>query len=232
MTSTWVRLVLAISIDGRLAFPHGGKAELGGEGDRKVLEEALAWSDGTLCGGGTLRAHRNTCLIHNPSLISQRRLEGRSTQPIALVVSRKKNFYPEWPFFHQPIERWLICPKKKSEQLDHLSGFTRLIRIEKTWEKTLSNLSEMGLSRLALLGGGELISSLLNQDQVDELQLTLTPRLLGGNHTWIPHRINGLPQTLTNSNAWNLKTVQSLHNNELLLRYIRNRKRKTSDLDK
>ena len=64
MIKPLVRLALALSIDGRLAPSNGGKASLGGIGDRKALEEALAWSDASLMGSGTLRAHKNICLIH------------------------------------------------------------------------------------------------------------------------------------------------------------------------
>ena len=46
-----LRLVLAVSLDGRLAPPEGGAAQLGGRGDRRVLEEALAWADGCLVAG-------------------------------------------------------------------------------------------------------------------------------------------------------------------------------------
>ena len=63
----FVRLVLAISLDGRLAPPEGGAAQLGGEGDRRALEHALAWADACLIGAGTLRAHQCTCLIRDPS---------------------------------------------------------------------------------------------------------------------------------------------------------------------
>ncbi|MFM8674853.1 MAG: riboflavin biosynthesis protein RibD, partial [Vulcanococcus sp.] len=43
-----LKLVLAVSLDGRLAPPAGGAAQLGGRGDRRALEEALAWADGCL----------------------------------------------------------------------------------------------------------------------------------------------------------------------------------------
>ena len=49
-----LRLVLAVSLDGRLAPAEGGAAQLGGSGDRRVLEEALAWADGCLIGAETL----------------------------------------------------------------------------------------------------------------------------------------------------------------------------------
>ena len=64
-----VRLVLAISLDGRLAPPEGGAAQLGGKGDRAVLEQALAWADACLVGAGTLRARHCTCLIRVPELL-------------------------------------------------------------------------------------------------------------------------------------------------------------------
>ena len=52
-----LKLVLAVSLDGRLAPPGGGAAQLGGAGDRRVLEQALTWADACLLGAGTLRAH-------------------------------------------------------------------------------------------------------------------------------------------------------------------------------
>ena len=95
-TRPFVRLVLAISLDGRLAPPEGGAAQLGGEGDRRALEQALAWGDACLIGAGTLRAHQCTCLIRNPQLLEQRRSEGRAEQPAAVVVSRSPDFSSAW----------------------------------------------------------------------------------------------------------------------------------------
>ena len=72
MKKKWVKLVLASSIDGRIAYPEGGKTQLGQSGDRLVLEESLAWSDGILMGGQTLRDHQSICLIKNKSLLKKR----------------------------------------------------------------------------------------------------------------------------------------------------------------
>ena len=63
MPAPELRLVLAVSLDGRLAPAQGGAAQLGGPGDRRVLEEVLAWADGCLIGARTLRVHGTTCLI-------------------------------------------------------------------------------------------------------------------------------------------------------------------------
>ena len=105
-----VRLVLAVSLDGRLAPPEGGAAQLGGAGDRRALEEALAWADACLMGAETLRLHGSTCLIRQADLLERRRLQGRAPQPWALAVSRSGRFDPQLPFFHQPLRRGLVAP--------------------------------------------------------------------------------------------------------------------------
>ncbi|WP_240307748.1 MULTISPECIES: dihydrofolate reductase family protein [unclassified Synechococcus] len=215
-----VRLVLAISLDGRLAPPAGGAAQLGGAGDRRVLEEALAWADGALIGGGTLRAHHSTCLIRNPQLREQRMQQGRPAQPTALVVSQADAFPQHWPFFGQPIRRLLLSPAKDGAIP---SGFDGRLPLAERWPGTLQTLAQRGLSRLLLLGGARLCAGLLQDDAVDGLQLTLTPRLLGGEHCWLPADTLGLPADLGSSAAWGLEAVERLEGDELMLRYRRQR---------
>ncbi len=220
---SWVRLVLAISLDGRLALPEGDTTPLGNKSDRRVLEESLAWSDGTLIGGGTLRSHKNTCLIHNNQLLKIRQSEGRSKQPIAVVVSSQKGFCADWNFFQQPIERWLLSPNEESMQCSQNFKYERQFYLQRNWSATLSQLTKAGLSRLLLLGGAHLVGSLLQADQIDELQLTLTPKIIGGKYTWMPTEMQNLSKKLLKPNAWTLKVHEELDENQLLLRYFRNR---------
>ena len=99
MKKQWVKLVIASSIDGRIAYPEGGKTQLGQSGDRLVLEESLAWSDGILMGGQTLRDHQSICVIKNKNLLKQRTLKGKNEQPIALIASNQIDFPANWLFF-------------------------------------------------------------------------------------------------------------------------------------
>ncbi len=227
MQNHWISLVLAISLDGRLAAPNNTKAHLGGLGDRRALEEALAWSDGAIFGCETLRTHQSTCLIHSQHLIDQRVKEGRTQQPIAIVASNSSKYDLDFPFFQQPVERWLIrssaTPINKSQGVKIPAGFHRQIFFQDCWAATLSKICEVGLSRITLLGGSKLAFSFLQEDLVDELQLTFVPKLLGGVHTWIPSNMNRIPLDLYEANAWILKSSQEIGSNELLLRYFRNR---------
>ncbi len=203
-------------------MPNASKAQLGGRGDRKVLEEALAWSDGTLIGGGTLRAHQKTCLIHNSKLIKQRVKEGRSQQPISIIVSSQKDFSLSWDFFHQPIQRWLLSPAKIPTDISPAKGYEREFSQQINWLETLAQFNAEGLSKLLLLGGAQLATSLLYADQINELQLTITPRVLGGAKTWVSREMDSLPADLSNSKAWKLINHEPLGGNEIMLRYFRN----------
>ena len=213
-----VRLVLAVSLDGRLAPPSGGAAQLGGAGDRQVLEQALAWSDAVLIGAGTLRAHRCTCLIHEQQLLAQRKQAGKPLQPAAFVVSRHPDFCQDWPFFQQALERHLLTPDRMSAE-----GFSATHRLQPSWESTLVELATLGFHRLVLLGGAGLCGSLLEADQVDELQLTLSPCLLGGRFSWIPIDGFNMPLALSQPDAWTLLSADRLSGNELVVRYGRSR---------
>ncbi|MDP6193401.1 MAG: RibD family protein [Prochlorococcus sp.] len=226
-SQVWVRLVLAISLDGRLAPAAGGAAQLGGASDRRVLEEALAWADGALLGSGTLRAHRSTCLIHDQDLLEQRLSAGRSAQPKVVVVSRQQGHSLDWPFFQQPIQRWLLSSQQPTGEDSTYplpsAGYERQFLLASSWPQTLNRLVEAGLSKLVLLGGAQLLTSMLQDDAVDELQLTLTPRLLGGGHAWVPLQSLGLPEALMSADSWCLQEVKPLAGHELLLRYWRHR---------
>ncbi len=221
--STWVKLILAISLDGRISLKPNIKANLGSKGDRKVLEKALAWSDASLIGAETIRIHQNTCLIHNQKLIEKRKLKNRSLQPIALVVSRKRSFNENLSFFKQPIHRWLITTQTGSD--DNLNkGFERQIILKENWSETLKSLKHEGISKIALLGGSQLAGSFLKEDQIDELQLTISPKLLGGKSLWSPFSEENLPINLWHDNSWLLKKVKQLGESEINIKYFRNRK--------
>ena len=214
----WVRLVLAVSLDGRLAPPEGGPAQLGGDGDRRALEQALEWADACLIGAGTLRAHESTCLIRDPQLRQKRVEQGRSPQPVVVVVSRQAEFLWSWRFFEQPLQRWLLSPKPPSQ------GFERWVPLGKTWRENLDELASLDLQRIVLLGGAGLVADMLQLDVVDELQLTLVPSLLGGEHTWVSDTQGLLPASLAQSGAWTLLASEMLGGDELLLRYSRQRR--------
>ena len=222
MKNPWVRLVLASSIDGRIAYPEGGKTQLGQSGDRLVLEEAIAWSDGILMGGQTLRDHRSICIIKNKRLLKKRILDGKAEQPISLIASNQSDFPINWLFFKQPVQRWLLQKETKKNDNQLPNGFHKRINLKFRWRDSLNDLNDEGLSKIVLLGGAKLISSFLIEDLINELQITITPHLLGGSHCWVSSKLNNLNKMINHSEKWALKETKQIGNNELLIRYFRN----------
>ena len=222
MKKRWVKLVLASSIDGRIAYPEGGKTQLGLSGDRLVLEESLAWSDGILMGGQTLRDHQSICIIKDKSLLKQRISEGKHEQPIALLASNQIDFPGNLIFFKQPIQRWLLQKQNTQDEGNLPNGFNKRIYLQLKWGDSLDDLYQKGFSKIVLLGGSNLISSFLKEDLINELQITITPHLLGGSYCWVSSKLNDLNTIIGISNNWILKESKQLGNNELLVRYFRN----------
>jgi len=222
LNNQWVKLVLATSIDGRIAYPEGGKTQLGNFGDRLVLEESLAWSDGMLMGGQTLRDHQSICIIKNKSLLKKRISEGKNEQPIALLASNQIHFPGNWLFFKQPVQRWLLQNQDKRNGHILPKGFDKRINLKLTWRDSLVDLNEKGIKKIVLLGGANIISSFLIEDIIDELQITITPNLLGGDYCWVSSKLRRLNTIINNKSNWILKESKTLGNNELLIRYFRN----------
>ena len=219
MKKPWVKLVIASSIDGRIAYPQGGKTQLGQSGDRLVLEESLAWSDATLMGGKTLRDHQSTCIIKNKKLIKKRVSEGKSEQPIALIASNQIDYPIHWIFFRQPVQKWLLQNYDNKNILP--KGFYKKVNLKLKWRDSLDDLNQKGLSKIVLLGGPTLISAFLIEDLINELQITITPHLLGGDYSWVSSKLNNLNTVINDCNHWFLRESKELGNNELLIRYCK-----------
>ena len=175
--------MLASSIDGRLTPPGCSAAQFGGRGDRRALEEALAAADGVLVGAETIRRHGTSCLIQQPDLLAGRHDAGLPPQPPVVVASRSGWLPPTLPFFHQPLSRWLLCPTQPT--CGPGRGFVRVLRGEAD-QAGLVSLGAAGLQRLVVLGGARLAASLLAADLIDAIQLTICPRLFGGEGLWLP----------------------------------------------
>nr|WP_075486930.1 dihydrofolate reductase family protein [Prochlorococcus marinus] len=208
-----VIIVIASSLDGRIAFPGGGESHLGSEKDKKMLNQHLSMVDATIFGLGTLIAHQSTYLIkhlndNNEVTISQK-------QPISIVASNSKKFNSNWEYFRQPIKRWLIS----SSKVDNSSKneFEKQLFFEDSWSKTLISLKKQGINDLALLGGAKLINSFIKEDLITDIKITIIPQIIGGKYTWIPPEETN--EILNLKRLWEIKSIKNLMNNEIHIHY-------------
>tara|TARA_Y100000766_G_C18775904_1_gene540732 strand:- start:233 stop:886 length:654 start_codon:yes stop_codon:yes gene_type:complete len=210
-----IAIIIASSLDGRIAFPHGGESHLGSKKDRQLLDENLSTVDATIFGMGTLKAHQSTYLVKNHYENGEIKIS--KDQPISIVASNRKRFNKDWNYFKQPIQRWLISSNKKDVRAK--LEFDKEITYNNSWYETLLRIKKEGINRIALLGGAKLINSFVKENLVDEIKLTIAPRIIGGRFTWIPteqtNKIFNLKQ------FWQIKSISKLDKNEIHIHYTK-----------
>lgn len=184
-------VVLAMSADGKIADIQASPARFGSAVDKAHLEKQIALVDGVLFGAGTLRAYGTTLMISDPELLKQRELQGKRSQPIHIVCSSSGKIDPQLRFFKQQVPRWLFTTINGSQSWHQKREFHKVFAIEMleggiNWVAAGEKLTEMGLQKVAVLGGGTLVASLLAADLVDEFWLTVCPLILGGENAPSP----------------------------------------------
>ncbi|MBR8833265.1 MAG: RibD family protein [Stigonema ocellatum SAG 48.90 = DSM 106950] len=193
-------VVLAMSADGKIADFRRSPARFGSKADRQHLEKQIALADAVLFGALTLGAYGTTLTVSDPTLLQHRTRLGKPPQPVHIVITSSAKLNPEIRFFQQQINRWLLTTTAGSlfwqgrREFEHILVFetpTGTIDIH----ATLQHLTTLGITRLAVLGGGTLIASMLESDLVDEFWLTVCPLILGGSTAPTPVEGRGfLPQ--------------------------------------
>ena len=201
--------ILAMTADGKIADYKKSAARFGSQNDKRHLEQQVSLVDGVIFGANTLRAYGTTLSVSDPQLIEARKNRCQSPQPVQIVVSTSGNLNTAWQFFQQPIPRWLLTIPTTARKWQDRWVFERILttpmltptatspndfsasdRLAASntkqsgssvdWLSAFGQLSELGLTKLAILGGGELIASLIELNLIDELWLTVCPLILGG----------------------------------------------------
>lgn len=170
------------SADGQAAF-RGHSTALGDRADREVFHGLREQADAVFAGTGTLRAERYGRLVRDPERRRRRVQAGRSPEPLACVVTRSGDLPLDIPMFSEPEARIVVF----SPVEQHLSSCTaqvelvRLDRGELTLTTVLRRLrTDFGIGLLLCEGGPTVFGALLDEQLVDELFLTLAPKLTGG----------------------------------------------------
>ena len=219
-----------MTADGKIADVKRHAARFGSKkNDKAHLEKQVSLADGVLFGAGTLRAYGTTMSVSNSQLLQERSLRAQPAQPVQIVVSASGNLDPQWRFFQQPIPRWLVTLPDGAKLWQGKSEFDRILVSQKMqegqtvvdWRSLFSQLSELGLNKLAILGGSELVTSLLTLDLIDELWLTICPTIFGGNSA--PTLVGGAGFIQSEAKKLTLLEVKQIEQ-EVFLHYLVNKR--------
>ncbi len=180
-----ITVILAMSADGKIADSRRSAARFGSAFDRTHLEKQIAVADAVLFGADTLRVYGTTITVKDSTLMQQRIKQNQPPQPIHIVISRSGKLNPEIRFFQQPVVRWLLTTAKGAEFWRERREFAQILitvadHQTLDLDTILKQLYNLGITRLAVLGGSQLVGSLCASDLIDEFWLTICPLILGG----------------------------------------------------
>lgn len=186
--------ILAMSADGKLSDYSKAPSHFVSKADQIHLEAQVALVDAALFGAGTLRAYGTTMTVRDPDLIQARRDRNQPDQPLQIVCSKSANLETSYPFFSQATPRGLLTNAIGAEQWRDRPEFDLVLAAESDpfdWQVIFTELENLGIQKLALLGGGQLAGSLFSAGLVNELWLTLCPLILGNPNAPTPVAGNG-----------------------------------------
>lgn len=226
----WVLANMVASIDGAATDPTGRSAGLGGPADLRVFSALRAVADIVLAGAGTVRTERYGPARMLPSQEDARRSRGQSPRPRIAVVTRSLALDLDLPLFRDASDEYRPIVITTTAGLDRVrSGGATAARDlamvaeivvagdqSVDWATALRALRTTARAGVVLVEGGPTtLPQLVAADLVDELCLTISPQLVGGDG---PRILSGLgidaPRHLT------LDRVL-LEDDYLFLRYLR-----------
>ena len=211
----YVVVNFATTLDGRAAI-EGRSGPIGSDTDTEMLQMLRTRVDAVMIGAGTMRAERYGRIVSDPALRARRERIGLSHDPLAVIVSGRLDLPWDAPLFTDGGGRVLIFTASEAEPPQTETP----VRVERhevgvDIAEALRHLrEERGIRALLCEGGPGLHNQLQATGLVDELFLTIAPKLPGGQE---PRILEGeLPQIGLWELAWLLE-----ERSELFARYRR-----------
>jgi riboflavin-specific deaminase-like protein len=202
--------------DGKATI-EGRTRALGSEADRALFHHLRTQADAVMVGAGTLRIERYGRMVRLPELREKREREGLAPDPVAVVVSGRLLLPADIPLLADPDSRVVVVTAADGE----IEGSAAEVDYLRTPGEPLELAphlralrSDHGVRSILCEGGPTLNWTLLREGLVDELFLTVAPKLAGGRD--VPTIVTGDPL----GQPLDLELV-SLHEGEgeLFLRY-------------
>ncbi|HEY7830542.1 MAG TPA: dihydrofolate reductase family protein [Solirubrobacteraceae bacterium] len=191
LTRPRLLLNMVSTIDGRATI-GGRSGPIGGPADRQLFHALRTVVDAVMVGAGTARAERYGRIVREEAARELRRARGLREEPLACIVSGRLALDADIPLLADPQAQVAILTASQaslsaSEQPDgaRIEAQVEYIRASSEGRLDLpSALSELrerfGIGTVLCEGGPHLNTQLLAAGLVDELFLSLSPKLAGG----------------------------------------------------
>jgi riboflavin-specific deaminase-like protein len=188
---------MAMSLDGKVTSTSREPVAFTSQEDRQRLVALRAESDAILVGAGTLAIDRHQTLgVTDSRLRRMRRQRDQPEHPLRAIVSGRLNLPTALPLLRNPISPVIIACTRKAP-VQRRQSFSKRARVivcgsrEVNLHQFISLLAaDYGVRTIVCEGGPTLNDALFRAGLVDELFLTIIPRLVGGQDA--PTLVDGL----------------------------------------
>jgi riboflavin-specific deaminase-like protein len=208
------------TLDGRAAL-EGKSSTIGSAADRVIMRNIRCAFDAVLVGAGTLRAE-NLDLAVPQRLAQKRREKGLREQPLSIILigllplPKRRRLYEQQGLV-------ILGPKRvQAEHLPAAAAFRALPERKGSGRVDIRGVlrileEEFGVGCLLVEGGPTVNRSFLSGGHVDELFLTLAPRISGDGDA--PNIVAGPEAFPDKVRETKLVSVHGVAGGELYLRY-------------
>jgi riboflavin biosynthesis pyrimidine reductase len=182
----YVLVNMVSTIDGRASL-EGRSGPIADGADRELFHALRATVDAVLAGAGTMRVERYGRLIRDEDRRRLRRERGLRPEPLACIASASLALPPDLPLLAEPEAHVVVLTPSEAE-LASSAARVDYVRAARDGQLdlplALAQLrADFGVELLLCEGGPHLNGSLLAAGLVDELWLSLAPKLAGGDPT-------------------------------------------------
>lgn len=179
-----VRLNMIVSVDGGTSW-GGVSGALGGPADKQLFAVLRSFADVVLVAAGTMRSEGYGPAVLPPTMQEARRARGQAPVPPIAVVSRSCRLDWESPFFTSATERPLVitvtdAPAGDRARAAEVADVVVAGAGDVDFERALHELGARGVDSVLAEGGPTLNGELARAGLLDELCVTLAPRLASG----------------------------------------------------
>jgi 5-amino-6-(5-phosphoribosylamino)uracil reductase len=186
-----LRANIVVSLDGAVTV-DGVSEGLGSPGDQRVFHVLRALADAVLVGHGTAAAEGYRPMTTDSAVGRLRSSLGRPPTAPVVVASRRASLDPGSALVTGAVSPTLLvtCEAADRGRRAALSaaGVTVLVCGEDDVDLPLAldRLADLGLDRVLCEGGPQLLRRALTAGVVDELDLSIAPKLVGGEMRLLP----------------------------------------------
>ena len=183
----FVSINMAMTADGKIATANRAVSSFGSKRDLKHLYELRATADAVMAGARTLDLNEVLLGPGGERFKKMRLKNGLSENSLRLIVSGSGSIDPNAAIFQKRFSPIILLTTERASKAK-LHGLLHLInevlvcgKKEIDFAQALRWLrAQWNVKRLLCEGGGELNSGLFRAGLVDELNLTVCPKIFGG----------------------------------------------------